>query len=135
MNATGPSAPRRGALSISSRPSISRRSSVSARFATSKQTWWKPSPLLARKRATPVVSSVGSTSSTLRLADREEGDPDPVPRDVLDLLELQPEAVTPEPRRVVDRADDQRDVVDPAEPADVLRHPFDPGRHPDLLRR
>ena len=30
---------------------------------TSKQTWWKPSPRLARKRATPVVSSVGSTSS------------------------------------------------------------------------
>ena len=34
-------------------------------FGTSKQTWWKPSPLLARKRATPVVSSVGSTSSIL----------------------------------------------------------------------
>ena len=32
MNATGPSAPRRGAVSMSSSPSISRRSSVSARF-------------------------------------------------------------------------------------------------------
>ena len=50
-------------MSMSSSPSISRRRSVSARFATSKQTWWKPSPLFARKRATPVVSSVGSTSS------------------------------------------------------------------------
>ena len=39
--------------------------SVSAMLATSKQTWWNPSPLLARKRATPVVSSVGWTSSTL----------------------------------------------------------------------
>jgi SAM-dependent methyltransferase len=39
MNATGPSAPRRGALSISSRPSISSRRSVSDRLATSKQMW------------------------------------------------------------------------------------------------
>jgi SAM-dependent methyltransferase len=62
-NATGPSAPRRGALSMSSRPLIARRVSSSARFATSRHTWWKPSPCFARKRATPVVSSVGSTSS------------------------------------------------------------------------
>jgi hypothetical protein len=61
MNATGPSAPRRGALSISSSPSISRRSSVSARFGTSKQTWWKPSPFEARNRATPVVAYVRAT--------------------------------------------------------------------------
>ena len=57
--------PRRGAESMSSRPSSSSRMSVSARLPTSKHTWWKPSPLLARKRATPVVSSVGWTSSTL----------------------------------------------------------------------
>ena len=64
MNATGPSAPLRGEVSMSSSPEISSRSSVSARFGTSKQTWWNPSPFDSRKRATPVLSSVGSTSST-----------------------------------------------------------------------
>src|SRR5436309_1638316 len=38
-NATGPSAPRRGALSISSMPSMPRRVNASARSGTSKQTW------------------------------------------------------------------------------------------------
>ena len=53
-----------GGVAIALTPSISRRSSVSARFATSTDgQWWMPSPLFARKRATPVVSSVGSTSS------------------------------------------------------------------------
>ena len=65
MNATGPSAPFRGTVSISSRPSNSRRVRDSARFSTSKQTWWNPSPFDARNLATPVVSSVGTTSSTL----------------------------------------------------------------------
>ena len=54
--ATGPFGALRGA-DRSARRRRSRGGSASARFATSKQTWWKPSPLFARKRATPVVSS------------------------------------------------------------------------------
>ena len=114
----GPRRPCAGAVSISSMPSISRRSSVSARFATSKQTWWKPSPFFARKRATPVVSSVGSTSlifdsPTARNAIRTRS-----VRDVHDGVELEAERVAPEPERRVDRADDDRHVVDAAEAAD-----------------
>ena len=61
----GPRRRAAGRESMTSTPSTIRRSSVPARSGTSKQTWWKPSPRAARKRATPVVSSVGWTSSTL----------------------------------------------------------------------
>ena len=101
-------------------PSISRRSSVSARFGTSKQTWWKPSPLLSRKRATPVDVVGRLDQLDLRLADAQERDPDAVRRDVHDRLELEAERVAPEAEGVLDRADDQRDMMDLAERADVL---------------
>ena len=39
MNATGPSAPRRGALSMSTIPCRASRSSSAARSSTSRQTW------------------------------------------------------------------------------------------------
>ena len=78
MNATGPSAPRRGTLSMSSRPSISRRSRVSARLATSKQTWWKPSPFDGQEAgdAGRVVGRLDELD--LGLADAQERDPDAV---------------------------------------------------------
>jgi hypothetical protein len=56
----------------------------------------------------------------LRLADPEEGDPDPVLWDVHDRLEIEAEGVAPEPECGVDRPHDERHVVDPAEPADVI---------------
>ena len=114
-NATGPSAPRRGAESISSMPSISRRRSVSARFGTSKQTWWKPSPLLGEEAgdAGRVVGRLDELD--LRLPHPEERDPDAVVRDVHDRLELEAERVAPEAERVLDRAHDERDVVDLAD--------------------
>ena len=87
-------------------------------FGTSKQTWWKPSPLLARKRATPVVSSVGSTSSIFGLPHPEECDPDPVVRDLHDGLEFETEGVAPEAEGRVDRAHDECDMVDLADAAD-----------------
>ena len=99
MNATGPSAPWRGALSMSSTPSIPRRVSSPARSATSRQTWWKPSPLADRKRATPVVVVGRADELDLRLADRQEGDPDPVAGHVRDRLEGHPEGVPIEPER------------------------------------
>ena len=54
MNATGPWAPRRGAASISSRPSAARTRRVAVRSATSKQTCCHSGPRLARNQATPV---------------------------------------------------------------------------------
>ena len=87
-------------------------------FGTSKQTWWKPSPLLARKRATPVVVVGRLDEFDLGLPDPQECDPDPVIRDVHDRLEVEAERVAPQRERVLDRADDERDMVDPADAAD-----------------
>ena len=56
----------------------------------------------------------------LRLADREEGDPDAILIDLHDRLEIEPEGVPPQPERILDRLHDQRDVVHLAEPADGL---------------
>ena len=106
---------------MSSTPSIARRVSVSARSGTSKQTWWKPSPRDSRNRATPVVSSVGATSSIFDLADRQERDPHPVGRDRHDRLELQAQDVAVEAERRLEVADDHRDVVDPSEPVELVR--------------
>src|SRR5690349_19696535 len=58
----------------------------------------------------------------LGLADGEEGDPDPVLRDVHHVLERQAEHVAPEPRGTVDRPHDQRDVVDLADAPDRVRN-------------
>ena len=99
MNATGPSAPLRGAR-VDELETVHRQAhQASARSSTSKQTWWKPSPLLARKRATPVVSSVGSTSSTLDSPTGQERDPDAVVLDGQHQLERQAEGVALEPER------------------------------------
>ena len=71
MKATGPSAPLRAALVDQLDPLRQRagRSSAST-SATSRQTWWKPSPRDSRKRATPVDGSVGIDQLDLRLAHR-----------------------------------------------------------------
>ena len=53
----------------------------------------------------------------LRLPHPEERDPDPIVGDVHDRLDVERERVAPETERVLDRADDQRDVVDTADPA------------------
>ena len=91
-------------------------------FGTSKQTWWKPSPLLGQEArdAGRVVGRLDELD--LRLPHPEEGDPDPVVRDVHDGLELEAERVAPQAERVLDRADDESDVVDLAETADGLGH-------------
>ena len=75
-----------------------------------------PRPSTSRKRATPVVSSVGSTSSIFDSPDPEERDPDPVVGDVHDGLELERRACRARGRARLDRTDDERDVVDLAEP-------------------
>jgi len=59
----------------------------------------------------------------LRLPHPEEGDPDPIVGDVHDRFDLEGERVAPETERVLDRADDQRDVVDPPDPANGRRNP------------
>ena len=58
----------------------------------------------------------------LRFADGQEGDPHPILGDVRDRLELEPEQVAPDAERLLDRADDQGDMVDPAEASDAIRH-------------
>ena len=120
MNATGPSAPRRGEVSISSRPEISRRSSVSARFGTSKQTWWNPSPFEFEeaRHARRVIGRFDQLD--FRLADGQERDAHPVAGDVHDGLELEVQHIAPEGERRIDGADDQRDVMDLADVADGL---------------
>ena len=59
----------------------------------------------------------------LRLPHPEEGDPDPIVRDVHDRLDLEGERVAPETERFLDRADDQRDMVDPPDPANGRGNP------------
>ena len=107
---------------MSSSPSISRRSSVSARFATSKQTWWNPSPFDCEEPgdAGRVVGRLDQLD--LGLPHPEERDAHPVLRDVHDRLQLEAQRVAPEPERRLDRGDDERHVVDLAEPADRERH-------------
>ena len=121
MNATGPSAPRRGAVSISSRPSISRRSSVSVRLGDLEADVVEPLALRGEEARHPggVVGRLDELD--LRLADRQEGDPHPVVLDVHDRLELEAQHVPPQPERRLDRGDDQRHVVDLAERPDPVR--------------
>ena len=52
----------------------------------------------------------------LRFADRQERDPDAVGRDGQDRLELEAQDVPVEAERALEVADDDRDVMDPAEP-------------------
>ena len=70
----------------------------------------------------------------LRLADPEKRDPHPVGRHVDDRLRLEPQRVVPEPERTVDRADDERHVMDLAELPDPRRNGPDGarGRHRTL---
>src|SRR5262245_39557689 len=58
----------------------------------------------------------------LRLADTQERDADPVLGDVHDRLELETQHVPPELKGRLDRADDERHVVDLPQPPDVLGH-------------
>ena len=104
MNATGPSAPRRGALSISSRPSIPSREERLGEVRDLEADVVE-ALALAREEARDAGRVVGRLDELdLRLADAEERDPDPVRRDVHDRLELQAEQVALEPEGVLDRA-------------------------------
>ena len=130
MNATGPSAPRRGAESMSSRPSISRRTSVSARFADLEADVVEALALV-RQEAGDAGRVVGRLDEfDLRLADGQEGDADPVVLDVHDRLERGAERVAPEAEGGLDGGDDERDVVDLAQRPDGLGN----GWHGSLLR-
>src|SRR5258706_11467773 len=85
---------------------------------------------LAREEAGDPGRVVGRLDELdLRLADREERDPDPVRWDVRDRLEPEAELVPPQPLRVLDRRHDQRNVVDLAEPADGRRDAIDGSGH------
>ena len=78
MNATGPSAPRRGAVSISSTPSISRRDQ-GLRQVGDLEADVVEALALRRKEAGDAGRVVGRLDELdLRLADPEERDPDPV---------------------------------------------------------
>ena len=129
MNATGPSAPRRGAESISSRPSKLEPEQRLGEVRDLEADVVEPLAL-AREEAGDAGRVVGRLDELdLRLADGQEGDPDAVLGDVHDRLELEAEEVAPEAEGVLDRADDQGDVMDLAEPADPGRDAGGAGRH------
>src|SRR5438876_11461622 len=58
-----PARPGRGASSITGRLAPRAAASSDATSGVSKQTWWRPSPRLARNLATPPPASIGSSSS------------------------------------------------------------------------
>jgi hypothetical protein len=73
----------------------------------------------------------------LRLAHAEEGDSHAVLGDIRHGLELEAEQVPPERERLVDRANDERDMMDLAQSPDPGRHVFNRAGdgHRALLRR
>ena len=101
---------------MTSTPSTIRRSSVPARSGTSKQTWWKPSPREARKRATPGRLVGRLDELDLALADRQESDRDAVTGDGQDRLDREGQNVAVEAQRGLQVAHHDRHVVDPPEP-------------------
>ena len=107
-NATGPSAPLRGAVSISSTPSMPRRVSSCARFVDLEADVMEALALVRQEAgdAGRVVRRLDELD--LRLPHPEERDPDPVLRDVHDRLERQAQEVPVERQRILERLHDRR---------------------------
>ena len=84
MKATAPWRPRRGSRSISSASAAASASRSAGRSSLTRQTWCTPSPRAARKRATPLSGSIGSTSSIRASAagpGGKEAEPDALARE------------------------------------------------------
>ena len=100
---------------MSSMPSISRRRQRPRR-GSDLEADVVEALALARQEARDAGRVVGRLDELdLRLPHPQERDPDAVVGDVHDGLELEPERVAPEPERRVDRAHDERDMVDAAD--------------------